>query len=125
MFIQSMERHPQTTALGCHVRGPIIARHGRPPRGFTLIALLVVIAIIAIRAAMLLPALARAKAQAKRTQCVNNQRQIGFAYQLYAEDANDRYPVHDGWATVGGQRPTNAYTGGFAMTYNGTEAETN
>jgi prepilin-type processing-associated H-X9-DG protein len=60
--------------------------------GLTLIELLVIIAIIAILVALILPALARAKAQAQRIQCVNNEHQTGIALRMYVDD-NHVYPV--------------------------------
>ncbi len=60
--------------------------------GFTLIELLVVIAVIAILAALLLPALASAKATAKRIPCINNERQLTIAAFIYANDNSDWMP---------------------------------
>ncbi len=73
---------------------PPPARHIRG--GFTLIELLVVIAIIAILAAMLLPALSNAKEKAKRTQCMNNIKQLSVAMLSYAYENSDKFPDGSG-----------------------------
>jgi prepilin-type N-terminal cleavage/methylation domain-containing protein len=60
--------------------------------GFTLVELLVVIAVIALLAAMLLPALARARGKAYSTQCLSNLKQVGVALQLYTDDNHEFLP---------------------------------
>jgi len=80
----------------------------RSPRptscGFTLIELLVAIAIIAILAAMLLPALSRAKTKAQRATCGNNLKQVGLAMRLWADNNEGKFP----WKvdqSLGGGKP--------------------
>src|SRR5204863_4299764 len=75
---------------------PLAAKTMKRRSGFTLIELLVVVAIIAVLAAMLLPALKNAKETAKAAACVNNLRQIYLGFVVYAENYDD-YLVSAGY----------------------------
>lgn len=75
-----------------------------PPRrrdhGFTLVELLVVLAVITILAALLLPALAGAHAKARAITCLNNVRQLGLASQIYTDEFSERLPYNLGEAEI-------------------------
>lgn len=85
-------------------------------RGFTLIELLVVIAIIAILAALLLPVLSREKEKANRTICLNNQKQLNLAWQMYADESGGILASNDVHLRPAGavESPSNSWVTGNA-----------
>ncbi len=76
-------------------------------RGFTLIELMVVIAVIALMAALLFPALNRAKESGRRTACASNLRQLGVALSIYAGENEGSYPL----VTLTNRWPAQLYRG--------------
>jgi prepilin-type N-terminal cleavage/methylation domain-containing protein/prepilin-type processing-associated H-X9-DG protein len=76
---------------------------------FTLVELLVVMAIIAILAALLLPALGRARESARATACLSNLHQVGLALQIYVQDNNNRMPVMRDVSTDPAAAATNTF----------------
>src|SRR5438105_13264495 len=103
--------------------------NSRPLAAFTLIELLVVIAIIAILAALLLPALHKTKTNAEGIYCLNNLRQMGISWVMYAQDNNDRIPPNNGndqsgWINGVTSFYPNTWCAGW-LEFNGTSDNTN
>ena len=88
-FDLSRERIRELLPAGGRVEGVCVGGS----RSFTLVELLVVLAIIGVLAGLLLPVISKAKEAGRATACLSNLRQIGIALQLYTQDNNNHLPV--------------------------------
>ncbi|MFA0744041.1 MAG: hypothetical protein LASZOEIN_000829, partial [Candidatus Fervidibacter sp.] len=91
IFVRKNVSSPVTRYL------PFAAVHS----AFTLIELLVVIAIIAILAAILFPVFSRVRDKARQAVCTSNMKNIGMAFQMYAQDYDGKFPTPGGQAMYG------------------------
>src|SRR5689334_14206578 len=89
-------------------------------RAFTLVEMLVVIAIIAVLAALLLPALTRGKQRAQRIQCIGNLKEMGTAFHIFAHDHRGKFPMQTPIAEGGSEELViagNNISGNFYFAY--------